>query len=552
MKVLFIHERVSGDGAVERTTSQFDQDELLIGRGGASDIVVSSSRIGLVHAKLFQEDSRLVIADLDSLAGIRVNNTRVARHILSAGDVVQLGDLSFSIQISPDLLTLTLRTHLDDAISDAEIVARNARRLVIDSYLPSMRGISLVAIVVVLAGCFVYPIVKGRYSGWSSGPVANAHRMIEHDCQRCHLSPFERVEDRECLNCHTMSEHAKGYPDFVASHKGVEVRCAQCHMEHNGDHGLVLRDSRQCVSCHADMKNPGRDVLHVANFAHHPEFRVSLVDGAGKMRRVNVTESEKVVDTTPIKLNHALHLQEGLRGPQGATTLQCKACHQLAKDTGQMMPIRFDAHCRECHSLGFDERLPDSQLPHGDGEVVYPTLFAEYAKLLLLEGGARKSDGLRILPGGGDSPDSAQPLSPDAKLVQSNARRTEEEVFTRTGCFLCHDYREKPLSEQGVGKTRYTITKPEIPSVWMTKARFDHGAHEETSCESCHEKTRKSSETRDLLLPSIAVCRQCHMQDAGPGFVESQCGQCHAYHTALEVPREKKQNLTEFLHALTR
>jgi hypothetical protein len=186
---------------------------------------------------------------------------------------------------------------------------------------------------------------------------------------------------------------------------------------------------------------------------------------------------------------------------------------------------------------------------------VYPILFAEYAKLLLLEGGketAAPIESSRTLPGGGDSLAASRTVVPDAKLVQSNARRAEEEVFTRTGCFLCHDYREKPLSEQRVDETRYAIADPNIPSVWLTKARFHHGSHEGISCESCHEKTRTSSETKDLLLPSIAVCRDCHIDGAKPGFVESDCAQCHAYHSALEVPREKKQNLTDFLHTLTR
>jgi hypothetical protein len=220
-----------------------------------------------------------------------------------------------------------------------------------------------------------------------------------------------------------------------------------------------------------------------------------------------------------------------------------------------MAPITFDANCRECHSLGFDERLPDSQLPHGNVDVVYPTLFAEYAKLLLLNGErgiAAPTSGDRVLPGGGGAEGEGSALSGDAKLVQSNARQAEEEIFTRTGCFLCHDYREKPLTEQRVDETRFTITPPKIPAVWMKGARFDHRGHEEISCESCHEKTRKSSDTKDLLLPSIAVCRECHMEGARAGFVESDCSQCHAYHAALEVPREKKQNLTEFLRSLTR
>jgi hypothetical protein len=199
--------------------------------------------------------------------------------------------------------------------------------------------------------------------------------------------------------------------------------------------------------------------------------------------------------------------------------------------------------------------LPDSQVPHGDAELVYPTLFAEYAKLLLLDGGKgtnKPAAPTRDMPEGTELPVSPEPLSPDAQRVQADARQAEEELFTRTGCYLCHDYSEKPREEQKFDETRYTITKPNIPQVWMTKARFDHGAHEEVSCESCHEKTRKSTDTKELLLPSIKVCRECHVQGDQPGFVKSDCGQCHVYHAALEVPREKKQNLSEFLHSLTR
>ncbi|MEY4669294.1 MAG: hypothetical protein RL518_1993 [Pseudomonadota bacterium] len=557
MKLRFIHERISPDGAVERTSADFDQNEVVIGRGGSSDIVLSSPQLSLVHAKVYEEGGQVLITEIDSLVGLRVNQVRVARQALNSGDTFQLGDLSFEVQLSAESVLLTLRVDNESAVPDAEVVARNTRKLELDAYLPSIRVLSCIASIIVLAGCFVYPIVRGRYSSWSSGPVANSHRMIEHDCQRCHLSPFERVEDRECLNCHTMSDHSEGFKEFVGTHRDLDVRCAECHMEHNGDHGLILRDSRQCISCHAGMRErqTGRDVLNVASFSTHPEFRVSVSDSVGAIRRVSLSDTQNVVDGTPIKLNHAVHLKEGLRGPQGPMTLQCNGCHQLSKDKREMLPIRFDTHCRECHSLGFDERLADSEVPHGDVDLVYPTLFAEYAKLLLLDGErglGRPSEAVRALPGTGESPDESRHLTPDAKLAQANARRAEEELFTRTACFLCHDYREKPLSEQRSDGSRYTITPPRIPEVWMTKARFDHGAHEEVSCESCHEKTRRSTDTRDLLLPSIQVCRECHLQDAKPGFVKSECAQCHPYHAALEVSREKKQNLNEFLHTLMR
>jgi hypothetical protein len=219
-----------------------------------------------------------------------------------------------------------------------------------------------------------------------------------------------------------------------------------------------------------------------------------------------------------------------------------------------MKQISFDRHCRDCHSLGFDERLPNTQLPHGDSETIYPLLFAEYSKLLLLENGEALEDSknvLRAMPQGTELP-TAKDLSPEAIKVQKAARLAEEEVFTRTGCYLCHTYSEKPVSELRGDQTRYLITKPNVPAVWLTKARFDHGAHENISCESCHEKTRTSTETSEVLLPGIETCRDCHVEGERAGYVRSDCAQCHVYHMALELPAEKKQKLSDYLHSLTR
>jgi pSer/pThr/pTyr-binding forkhead associated (FHA) protein len=557
MKVLYIHERVSPDGAVERISTRFDQDEVLIGRGGASDIVLSNPRLSMVHAKLCQEEGRLVIVDLDSLLGVRVNNVRISRGALNSGDVVELGDLAFVVEMSGDLITLTCRVVSDELVADATNVPLQARKLQVDSYLPRMGILSLVCAMTVLVGCFVYPLCTGHYSSWNSGTVSNAHRMIEKDCQRCHRTPFKRVDDQECLACHAISDHPSRHHDLLAARQDPQVRCAQCHMEHNGDHGLLLRDSRQCVSCHAEMagRSAGSDVLSVASLAAHPEFRISTRDHSGVSRRVFVNDPREATDTSGIKFNHAVHLKEGLRGPNGATTLGCDSCHQPSRDRKDMAPVRFDAHCRECHSLGFDERLPDTELPHGDGEVVYSTLFAEYARLLLLgrDGAGDSAQAkTRALPGVSDQPGDDRLIGPDGQLIEASARHAEREVFTRTGCFLCHTYAEKPLSEQRSDETRYTITNPNIPDRWMTRARFDHGAHEDLSCESCHEGTRKSSDTRDILLPSIAVCRECHIDGSRTGFVQSDCAQCHAYHSGKEVSRPKKQNLSEFIRSLTR
>ena len=50
------------------------------------------------HARIFEQDSQVYIADLDSLNGTTVNGRTVRRAPLRAGDVVGFGDLQFDVR----------------------------------------------------------------------------------------------------------------------------------------------------------------------------------------------------------------------------------------------------------------------------------------------------------------------------------------------------------------------------------------------------------------------------------------------------------------------
>ncbi len=556
MRIIYVQERLNPNGAPERLSNSFEQSTLIIGRGGESELLLTSNRVSLVHAKIAYADGAWSVSDLNSFVGIRVDNTRGATFTLKGGEKLLVGDVELSVSISGTDLTLVQTIDVEPTVPEHEAVAAQVAALKVESYLPRMRTLSVVFALIVFVGWALIPLFRGRYDSWNSGPISNAHKTIERDCQRCHSQPFQPVQDKECLSCHSMSEHAKGHQKFITAHPNDEIRCAECHMEHNGDAGLVSRDSRTCQSCHGTMESLSKEtsVLNVVDFARHPQFRLSVTQPDGTQKRIRIDDRINAKDTTPLKLNHAVHLKVGLRGPNGPVNLQCNACHELAVDERSMKQISFDRHCRDCHSLGFDERLPNTQLPHGDSETIYPLLFAEYSKLLLLENGEALEDSknvLRAMPQGTELP-TAKDLSPEAIKVQKAARLAEEEVFTRTGCYLCHTYSEKPVSELRGDQTRYLITKPNVPAVWLTKARFDHGAHENISCESCHEKTRTSTETSEVLLPGIETCRDCHVEGERAGYVRSDCAQCHVYHMALELPAEKKQKLSDYLHSLTR
>jgi predicted CXXCH cytochrome family protein len=71
----------------------------------------------------------------------------------------------------------------------------------------------------------------------------------------------------------------------------------------------------------------------------------------------------------------------------------------------------------------------------------------------------------------------------------------------------------------------------------MPKARFEHSAHETSKCTDCHAAP-DSKKASDVLMPAIAVCRDCHMgAEKVTNKVASDCGTCHGFHMA---PHEVK------------
>ena len=84
----------------------------------------------------------------------------------------------------------------------------------------------------------------------------------------------------------------------------------------------------------------------------------------------------------------------------------------------------------------------------------------------------------------------------------------------------------------------------------MPESTFDHGAHQEVACESCHVGVSKSEKTTDVLLPGKENCYQCHDQAGSLGMVKSDCITCHSYHDTLILDEEKKREIENILMSL--
>jgi hypothetical protein len=73
------------------------------------------------------------------------------------------------------------------------------------------------------------------------------------------------------------------------------------------------------------------------------------------------------------------------------------------------------------------------------------------------------------------------------------------------------------------------IAQTNLTMRWFKHAEFDHGAHQMLVCDTCHQQARKSTKTSDVLVPGIAVCRQCHVAEKSDA-ARSGCVECHVYH----------------------
>src|SRR2546423_5303190 len=75
-----------------------DKPILLIGRHQECDIQIPSRKISRRHCCIAQVDDHLVVRDLCSTNGIRINGVRVAEGRLSAGDELTIGNYRYEVR----------------------------------------------------------------------------------------------------------------------------------------------------------------------------------------------------------------------------------------------------------------------------------------------------------------------------------------------------------------------------------------------------------------------------------------------------------------------
>jgi hypothetical protein len=404
--------------------------------------------------------------------------------------------------------------------------------------------LSIAAPVAAIAALASYGL-RGDRQVYSAGGLSTAHAVLSKQCAACHSSNLGLLEvtvaDQKCLACHDGPIHHT-LQRFTPS-------CASCHTDHRGAIRLAAASDSNCTQCHADLSihsGSAHFVRSISSFENdHPEFAILR---------------SKQGDPGTIQLNHYLHLQPNLLGPNGRRVqMVCTDCHRSAADSSgpwpyadmmspgehlnrpaagalnessgnespmaaspraYMAPATYAQTCAACHGLQFDKRLPDP-VPHDTPEAIHPFIVAKLQAYI-----AAHPSELRVpRDPGRDLPE--QPVPADYRLLTppqwvGERAAEDEELLWRKTCKQCHTL------IAGENGALPKIAPSNVTSRYMPHANFDHSQHGLVDCASCHAASTTSQQSSDVLLPGIATCRACH--HSGAEAVEARCFECHTYH----------------------
>jgi hypothetical protein len=407
---------------------------------------------------------------------------------------------------------------------------------------------------------FFVPVSDLACSLCHDGPVHQNNQGFTPACSSCHFEHKGRVRlvdltDRQCTQCHAGLATKDGRPPAFSPK--IE-RFSSDHPEF-----AVTAAAGTAARVRLDAKPGPADDAQVC-LDHQKHLKLGLFRADAPWYRPGM----KGVVETP----------KGLR-------LGCTYCHRPEGDGAHMAPISYAKHCADCHPLAFDsERFPGATVPHDKPEIVHAFLRTKYtespegertAKPVTKEAATEKPEEEAGRPrrrlgarepveeerprrrlGGRGEPEAAPP--PPTKAARG-FKEVEALLFFKNKesadtCLLCHtltvperakpsvscaEINGKPASEavaligpvqaalKGArGEKLPAVAATRIPARWLPHSSFDHRAHRPLGCVECH-KAPESTNTADVLIPSVATCRECHRDSGG---ARTACIACHRYH----------------------
>lgn len=539
---------------------QVAEPVLGIGRSPENALHLPDLAVEQDHARIDRADGgKLRIAALGTL-GFAMDGRKVTEAAFDPRGGHEFAFGTYRLTVTQDgdgPVTVTVRQAAGDA-GAGDVV----RGFALASALPGKRAMAWIGLGAILLAFLAVPIwsnlsrtpAKPEYgtpgatmwdASWSSGKLSQAHHALEDNCEACHVKPFESVRDETCLTCHEqIGDHAaidrqntgRGpLQPFdamlwrVAGSFGKEGQgsCTTCHTEHEGEGKMAPTPQQFCADCHdaLDTRLTDTKLANATDFGTaHPQFQAIFHPQLGSDKTQRLSLDRKPVEQHGLRFPHDLHLSTrggvarmagniGAKEGYGAA-LVCADCHTPTADKAGFLPVDMEEDCESCHSLVYDKVGSTFRtLRHGDlGQLRADLAAMDRAPRRPIVSNRRRPGDFSV--GGVYYQEFGRPQPAVAGINQA---------LSRGGvCGECHI----PTSTNG----RADVMPVNLRQSYLLNGWFDHKEHEQAKCSTCHEAST-SGRSSDLLLPGVAVCRDCHLgEDARQAEVPSSCAMCHSYH----------------------
>jgi predicted CXXCH cytochrome family protein len=543
-------------GIVTESEKTLAKQSIEIGRATDQDIFLSDTGVSYHHARINLLPDGTVSVSSVSRLGFYIEGKLVQNCLIQRNGEILIGVFNIKIEIhaKQELVEITIEKIAEDIV---EVAKERMLPTSLEQTWLSKRSTSWLGFILMLVVFLGFPLAEFYDSNakqaiaefnlpgddlWLSGEISSPHRHFGNDCNKCHQQPFIKVRDSACLDCHKkITAHAD--PDLYDVAALQETRCATCHKEHNGTAHLIQTAQKLCSDCHGALVTDADSELNrITDFGiDHTEFKVSLITRSGLSRndpqawqRISL-DDPAIRHETGLVFPHDVHLAaKGVDGPLGNQVLVCNDCHRTDASGNYMIPIAMEPHCQSCHRLEFDPDDLDRELPHSD-LLNMRKMLNEYYSLKALRGGITDPDAPDLVTERRRPGKSLTRKEQEVALkwALQKAELVAEEVVEFRSCNLCHKVERDPSITVG-----WKI--PEVntaQSRWLPKGDFDHKSHRNSTCESCHD-ARSSTRSEDVLLPKIAVCRECHGGQNSNKLLQSTCIECHDFHQEKQVLME--------------
>lgn len=536
---------------------------LTIGRAAENDVHLPDLAVEASHATLTDVGDGRIAAKAVGTLGFTVDGAETADTVIDSRSGAELGFGTYRITVGREgaAALLTVRQVEDAATRSGDLEEKRGFSLA--SVLPGKRTMSwgLVGAILVLfllvpavSHIFADPSAKGDTvigdASWSTGPLSLAHHGLEDKCEACHVDAFVSVRDETCIGCHKdIHDHAdplrlaksrEGGPLgtrflwAIAHGFGKEGpgACQDCHAEHEGNRFMEPPSQKFCAECHISLETTLADTQlgNAGDFGLlHPQFRPAVARDAATRKRVRISLDDNPREDSGLTFPHKLHLDPrggvarmaaniGAERGYAKGGMRCRDCHHPTEDGIRFKPIEMERDCEACHSLSYDKVGGIfRKLSHGDVDQLIADLSAGDL--------SRPSLTPRHRPGqyAEGQPYHFDFSAPVWKGLQLRVALSKDGI-----CGECH--RPIARSDGMPGVMPVTLTTRYMRHGW-----FDHRAHRQEKCTSCH-LAEQSASSSDLLLPGIRDCRTCHLgEETKVAKVPSSCAMCHSYHEPAQV-----------------